>query len=105
MTNRLLHLIATEPVYTCHWAVLLSELILEPTEIVITGTDALLLREQLHQHYLPFSITAGGTTESLLPLLEGRAAKNKTLIYVCRNKTCQLPVTTVTDTLEQVRRL
>jgi len=105
MTNRLLHLIATEPVYTCHWAVLLSELILEPTEIVITGTDALLLREQLHQHYLPFSITAGGTTESLLPLLEGRTAKNKTLIYVCRNKTCQLPVTTVTDTLEQVRRL
>lgn len=105
MTSPLLHLITTEPVYTCHWAVLLNDLVYEPTEIVIAGSDALTLREELHRHYLPFALTAGSTTESTLPLLENRMPQTGTLIYVCRNKTCQLPVTDVTSALYQFKNL
>ncbi|MBX2894381.1 MAG: thioredoxin domain-containing protein [Cyclobacteriaceae bacterium] len=103
MTTKLLHLITAEPVYTCHWAVLLSELIHEPAEVVISGSEALTLRTELHQHYLPFAITAGSTGESTLPLLENRLPKSGTLIYVCRNKTCQLPVNEVATALNQIR--
>jgi uncharacterized protein len=102
MTANLLHLITSEPVYTCHWAVLLSELIHEPAEVVISGSEALTIRAELHQHYLPFTITAASTTTSTLPLLEGRAPKNETLIYICRNKTCQLPVNDVATALNQI---
>ncbi|MCW5912665.1 MAG: thioredoxin domain-containing protein [Cyclobacteriaceae bacterium] len=102
MTTKLLHLITSEPVYTCHWAVLLSELIHEPAEVIIAGSDALTLREELHRHYLPFTLTAGSTVESILPLLENRLPETGTLIYVCRNKTCRLPVTTVPEALEQI---
>jgi len=105
MTTKLLHLITAEPVYTCHWAVLLSELIHEPSEVVISGREALTLRTELHQHYLPFVITAGSTSESTLSLLEGRFPKSGTLIYVCRNKTCRLPVITVREAIDQVRSL
>lgn len=103
MTSKLLHLITSEPVYTCHWAVLLSELIHEPAEVVITGSEALALRTELHQHYLPFTLTAGSTGDSSLPLLENRLPKSGTLIYICRNKTCQLPVDNVTDVLNQIK--
>lgn len=103
MTSKLLHLITSEPVYTCHWAVLLSELIHEPAEVVIAGSEALTLRTELHQHYLPFTLTAGSTGESTLPLLENRLPKSGTLIYVCRNKTCQLPVDNVTNALNQIK--
>lgn len=103
MTSKLLHLITSEPVYTCHWAVLLSELIHEPAEVVIAGSEALTLRTELHQHYLPFTITAGSTGESTLPLLENRLPKSGTLIYVCRDKTCQLPVDNVIDVLNQIK--
>lgn len=103
MTTKLLHLITAEPVYTCHWAVLLSELIHAPTEVVIAGPEALTLRKEIHQYYLPFIHTAGSTNESTLPLLENRLPKNGTLIYVCRNKTCQLPVDNVTEALNQIK--
>jgi uncharacterized protein YyaL (SSP411 family) len=103
MTTKLLHLITAEPVYTCHWAVLLSELIHEPAEVVIAGSEALTQRTELHQHYLPFTLTAGSTGDSSLPLLENRLPKSGTLIYVCRNKTCQLPVDNVTDALNQIK--
>jgi uncharacterized protein len=103
MTTKLLHLITTEPVYTCHWAVLLSELIHTPAEVVIAGSEALTLRTELHQHYLPFTLTAGSTGESTLPLLENRFPKSGTLIYVCKNKTCQLPVDDVATALYQIK--
>lgn len=103
MTSKLLHLITSEPVYTCHWAVLLSELVNEPAEVVISGSEALTLRTELHQYYQPFTITAGSTGESSLPLLENRLPKSGTLIYVCRNKTCQLPVLDVTSALNQIK--
>lgn len=103
MTSKLLHLITSEPVYTCHWSVLLSELIHEPAEVVISGSEALTLRSDLHQHYLPFIITAGSTRESTLPLLENRLPKSGALIYVCRHKTCLLPVDNVAEALNQIK--
>ncbi len=103
MVSKLSALITSEPGYMCHWAVLLSEMVSTPAEIVISGDKALELREELHTHYFPFSVTVGSTDKSELPLLQGREPKNnQTLIYVCRNKTCQLPVSAVADAIKQL---
>lgn len=105
MVSKLKSLIESEPGYMCHWAVLLSEIIHAPAEIVISGDNALAVRQELHRHYLPFAVTVGSYSKSELPLLQEREPKTETLIYVCRNKTCQLPVTTVSEALEQIRSL
>jgi uncharacterized protein len=106
MVSKLLELIASEPGYMCHWGVLFSEMINTPAEIVISGENANELRKELHSNYLPFSVTVGSDKKSELPLLEGREPmNNQTLIYVCQNKTCQLPVSTITEALIQLNNL
>ncbi|MBL7871343.1 MAG: thioredoxin domain-containing protein [Cyclobacteriaceae bacterium] len=106
MVSKLSQLVTSEPGYMCHWAVLLSEMINTPAEIVISGDKALELREELHTHYFPFSVTVGSTNKSELSLLQDREPKNnQTLIYVCRNKTCQLPVSAVADAIKQLNTL
>jgi uncharacterized protein len=106
MVSKLSELISSEPGYMCHWGVLLSEMINTPAEIVISGENANELKGELHTHYLPFSVTVGSDKKSELPLLQGREPKNnQTLIYVCQNKTCQLPVSTITEALSKLNNL
>ncbi len=64
-------------------------------QIVIIGENA----EQLHQQfttYIPNAIFAISTTENDdFPLFENRYIDGETLIYICHNNTCQLPVSSV----------
>lgn len=104
MTSKLVQLISTEPVYMCHWAVLLSELIHEPAEVVISGPEALKVRQRVHTNYYPFIITLGTTIGSDLTLLKDRPPRgNDTVIYVCYNKTCQLPTTSLETAMALLR--
>ncbi|MFM8914145.1 MAG: thioredoxin domain-containing protein [Flammeovirgaceae bacterium] len=102
MVNKLSHLIESEPVYMSHWGVLTLEMMNELAEVIIVGDKAVQLRQELHRHYIPFSITVGATGASNLELLKGRAVDTNT-IFVCRNQTCQLPVHTVQEALGQIR--
>ncbi|MEQ1587876.1 MAG: thioredoxin domain-containing protein, partial [Cyclobacteriaceae bacterium] len=106
MISKLSSLIESEPGYMCHWSVLLSEVIQTPAEVVICGSDALATRQELHSHYLPFLVTVGSDHKSSLPLLQGREPKlNQTQIYVCYNKTCQLPVEQVSQAIQQIQKI
>ena len=58
---------------------------------------------EFHQHYLPDVIYMGGDKEGALPLLENKLIDKKTTIYVCENKTCQLPVEEVALALKQIK--
>ncbi|MCH9660212.1 MAG: thioredoxin domain-containing protein, partial [Bacteroidetes bacterium] len=72
-------------------------------EVVIVGTDAQEKTRSIHQQYLPNILVAGSTTEGTAPLLEGRYSKDKTLIYVCVNNTCKLPVTEISLALKLIK--
>ena len=62
-------------------------------EIVITGENADEERKNISKQYLPFAVLAGNSNGSAgLPVLEGRFRKDKTQIFICRNRTCKLPV-------------
>lgn len=104
MAGKLAHIIESEPVYMSHWGVLALEMINELAEIVVVGKNATTLRKELHQQYLPFSITLGTSTRSDLPLIQGRESNDDT-IYVCYNQTCQLPVHSVGEALSQINHI
>ncbi|MDG2247439.1 MAG: thioredoxin domain-containing protein [Flavobacteriales bacterium] len=71
-------------------------------EVAITGEDANELRAELDRIYLPDVLFMGGEKGDL-PLLDGKFIGTST-IFVCENKSCQLPTESATDALSQMGR-
>ena len=61
-------------------------------EVAIVGTDVTKKIKALNSYYLPNKLIIGSDSENNLPLLQNRYVEGKTLIYVCVNKACKLPV-------------
>lgn len=83
-----------------NWAILLLNNVFGLYEIAITGTEAEEKRKEIEKYYIPNKILLGGTSGTL-PLLLDRL-KAETKIYVCRNKTCLLPVTEAIEAIKQI---
>ena len=81
-----------------NWSIQLLNEIFGINEIAIVGNNVEIEKNNLHQLYIPNKITLGGT-KSELPLLKNKQSE-QTKIYICRNKTCQLPVSTVADAVK-----
>ena len=71
-------------------------------EVAIMGDDFKNKRQQFDEHYLPNVILLGGNKDSKLLLLENKLVKGQTMIYVCRDKSCELPVVEVKEALGQI---
>jgi uncharacterized protein YyaL (SSP411 family) len=69
-------------------------------EIAIAGADFMAIAKEFRKLYLPNTIIAGTDHKSSLPVLEGRLKDNQTLIYVCLEGACQLPVTTAKEAFD-----
>ena len=94
--------LANYPTGHSHWAQGLLMRAFPLHEIAITGSDATRLRAAFAPHYLPNRLYLGSTTASELPLLKNRSLPTST-IFVCVEKACQLPVTTVDAALPLIR--
>jgi len=75
-----------------NWMQLLLDLGNSPFEIAIVGEDAIDLRNQIAKAYLGNSIILGSTKDENLALLKDKLQDDRTMIYVCQNKVCKLPV-------------
>ncbi|QEC53323.1 hypothetical protein EDD80_10362 [Anseongella ginsenosidimutans] len=84
-----------------NWAILLQHQVAGMYEVAITGPEAIGKRKELDKSYIPNKILLGGE-KGTLPLLDGKFTR-QTMIYVCRNKTCQLPVSEAGKALDQMR--
>jgi uncharacterized protein YyaL (SSP411 family) len=103
MVIKMKKLIITEPQYLSHWAQLLADFSSTSVEIAIAGPECHEYRAAIAANYLPNTVIIGTNSISDLPLLEGRKAiDGKTTIYVCFEKTCKLPVFTVSEALAQI---
>jgi uncharacterized protein YyaL (SSP411 family) len=71
-------------------------------EVAILGDDFKNKRKQFDEYYLPDAILLGGKTAGSLALPENKLLPGQTTIYVCRDKTCKLPVTEVDKAVEQI---
>jgi len=106
MTSKLSGIITTEPVYMSNWGILFSEITEGMNEVVIAGEKIEEIRKEIQLNYFPFALFLGSKSKNSLPLFEGREAKDsKTMIYVCRNNVCQLPVEIVKEAIGQMTRV
>lgn len=84
-----------------NWATLLLEEIFGIYEIAVTGPKAAQLRQEMEQNYIPNKIMLGGNEENL-PLLQNRI-NDRSLIYICKDRTCGLPAENIEAALKQIR--
>ena len=85
-----------------NWARLLAKFVYPFFEIAIVGADAESIHREFSQHFLTNAIFLRSKTASELPLLKNKYVHGKTLIYVCVNKSCGLPVESVAEALVQM---
>ncbi len=90
--------------FYANWARLEALFIQPPYEVAIVGKDFEKIRKELDKNYLPNVLLLGGKSEGTLELLQSKLMKGETTIYVCQNKSCQLPVNTVESALGQMDR-
>jgi len=64
-------------------------------EIAIIGKEANEVYKSFTKDYYPNSLTVASVEESEIPLFEERYISGETYIYVCENRSCKRPVTTV----------
>ena len=69
-------------------------------EVAIVGEDAKQKIRELNKTYIPNKLIAGSTSENTMPLLENRYNPDNTLIYVCVNKACKMPVSEVNKAIK-----
>lgn len=81
-----------QPYFYSNWARLYGLMGQQHFEVAVVGTDAQNRKLTLAKQYIPNKILLGGTSEGTLELLEGKLSEGQTLIYVCENKSCLLPV-------------
>jgi uncharacterized protein YyaL (SSP411 family) len=102
MLSQVQALAAKEPQHLTNWASLYVALLRPGAEVAITGPQAEEFRAELSRQFLPNDSLAGTLTNSDLPLLQGRGNQARTMLYVCRNRACQLPVHSVAEALAQL---
>ena len=82
----------------------LALFVVEPFyEIAIAGPDFISLAGEIYPNYLPNTIFAGSGEETELSLLKNRFVEDRTLVYVCLQGACKLPVTQSKEVLTQLK--
>ena len=103
MLSSMLGNIKDYPSSFSNWANLLLLATGNFLEIVIAGSKAQALREELTKNYYPSKIIIGSTTESDLPLLKDRFFPGKDFIYICTEKECKQPVDNVGEAIAWIK--
>ena len=92
------------PYYFANWAILEANMVSPPFEIVILGDKFDTLRKAFGQNYLPNVILSGGKREGDMDLHQGKYSDGETMIYVCRDRVCKLPVREFSEAMEQINK-
>ena len=88
-----------------NWGCLALHLLFPFKEIAIVGNNVNEKLLSLYKEGITNAILAVSASESDLPLLLNRFDKQKTLIYVCENRTCKQPVESVKEALLQFEKI
>ncbi|WP_223826721.1 thioredoxin domain-containing protein [Flagellimonas sp. S3867] len=72
-------------------------------EIAVVGENYKALGKEIASNYLPNSILVGSPKEGNIELLESRYNEGQTLVYVCIEGACKLPVTSAEKAIGQLQ--
>ena len=104
MLGRMQPLVQKNADYLSNWATQFAFRTRPTAEIAIVGPQAEQFRAELDAEFYPNKVLCGTTDKSALPLLQQRGPiDGQTAIYVCYNRACQLPVTSVADVWRLLR--
>ena len=88
-----------QPNFYSNWCMLFQDMVRPPYEVAIIGEDYEAFRKNMMENFLPNALFLGGKEEGKLKLLENKKQEGETMIYVCQNKVCKLPVNEVEKAL------
>lgn len=88
--------------YHSNWGMLMLKMTYPFYEVAIVGDDWKEKRSQLAKVFHPNILLLGGESEGTLELLKQKFVLGKTMIYVCVDKSCKLPVEEITSAEEQI---
>jgi uncharacterized protein len=107
--QKLVRLIGQYPSSFAHWATLLQAMTYTIPEIVLLGYEPEKTRTELLSTFIPFRVFQSATAaDDAFPLLKDKTLSLKPQLYLCRDYTCQSPVTEVNELiplLEKVQNL
>ena len=91
-----------QPNFYSNWCQLYAQLTEPLYEIAVLGEEAQERSHELNRQFLPNAIFLGGKEEGELELLKNKLQEGKTVIYVCQNKVCKLPVEKTDEALKLI---
>ncbi|WP_243739369.1 thioredoxin domain-containing protein [Flavicella sediminum] len=86
-----------------NWLQLYADFCTDFYEIAVVGKNAKEKIKELNQQYIPNKLIAGSLNKSDEPLLQYRYQENETLIYICIDGACKLPVASSKKALTQLK--
>jgi uncharacterized protein YyaL (SSP411 family) len=93
-----------ESSFFSNWATLMMVKKLKPVEVAVVGNNAFSISSELRKTFNPLVIYLGGREENL-PLLENKNVSGQTIIYVCQDRVCRMPVTAASDALALIQKM
>jgi uncharacterized protein YyaL (SSP411 family) len=90
------------PLYHSNWGILMNEFVYPYYEVAIVGDDFSTKRIEFLKKFHPNILLLGGKDEGTLELLQQKLVQGKTIIYVCEDKNCKLPVDNVKEAEKQL---
>lgn len=99
MVNNIVPIMKKYPPSFSLWANYILTMKFAEIEIIITGKDSEKLYKEITKHYLPNVLFSYADVAKSNALHLNRYSNEKTQIYVCKNKSCNLPVITVEEAI------
>jgi uncharacterized protein len=86
-----------------NWAMLMLHEVFPYYELAVMSKDPAKEIRAFSSTFIPNKLFMGAKNDkSSIPLLEFKYVEGETMIYVCVEKTCQIPVSTLTEALKQI---
>ena len=104
MLNNLKVEIIKNPLGYSNWLHLMMNFTQPFYEVAVVGKNATTITKELYKNYFPNILISASNKDSELPLLEFKYIDGKTLIYVCVNGTCKLPLADVSEAVKNIKR-
>ena len=104
MLNTLKKGIIKTPFAYTNWLHVMTNFTKPYYEVAVVGKNANTVAKKLYSNYLPNILISASDKESEIPLLEYKYLEDKTLIYVCVNGTCKLPLADVSKAIKSISR-
>jgi uncharacterized protein YyaL (SSP411 family) len=105
MVSSLINAIVRYPTSFGAWACILLEISVGISEIVIISEESQRILIQVLKEYIPHKVIMSATDGSnSFPLLSGKEKNKGAALYLCRDYTCENPVSSISALIDLIRR-